>query len=361
VTVTNPAPGGATSNAANFTINAELSGQFTPTGNMTTARAHHTATLLPNGKVLIAGGDGDEGNLQPLDSAELYDPSTGMFTPTGSMTTVRTWHTAALLANGKVLIAGGSNRGDMFQPLANAELYDPSTGMFTLTGSMTTVQRADSATLLADGKVLVAKDDHAELYDPAAGTFALTGAYADPTPVLWITATLLLDGRVLLTGCAAQCTVGATEVFDPQSGTFSRTGAMRGWGNVNTATLLMSGNVLFVGNAENDGSPAEAEVCGPAAGTFMSIGNAIAPHEFAAALLLADGTVLITGGQLVGGNGSVGSDLYLPATGTFASAGNMTTGRHEHTATLLRDGTVLIAGGFSIWPTPTSSAEIYKH
>jgi len=132
---------------ANFAINSELSGQFTPTGNMAMARAHHTATLLPNGKVLIAGGEGDEGNLQPLDSAELYDPSTGMFTPTGSMTPVRTWHTATLLANSKVLIAGGSNRGDTFQPLASAELYDPSTGMFTPTGSMTTVQRTGPATL----------------------------------------------------------------------------------------------------------------------------------------------------------------------------------------------------------------------
>jgi hypothetical protein len=165
VTVTNPAPGGGTSNAVNFTINAEFLGQFTPTGSMTTARAGHTATLLPNGKVLIAGG------AQNL-SAELYAPSTGVFTPTGSMTTVRTWgHTATLLANGKVLIAGGSDRRDIFEPLASAELYDPSTGMFTPTGSMTTVQRAGPATLLADGKVLIAGDDHAELYDPGYRDF----------------------------------------------------------------------------------------------------------------------------------------------------------------------------------------------
>ncbi len=360
VTVTNPAPGGGASNAVNFTIIAELAGQFTPTGNMTTARGGHTATLLPNGKVLIAGGVGDS-LQQPLASAELYDPSTGMFTPTGSMTTVRTWHTATLLPNGKVLIAGGSGSGNTFQPLASAELYDPSTGMFTPTGSMTTVQRADSATLLADGKVLISKDDHAELYDPATGTFALTGAYADPTPALWITATSLVDGRVLLTGCAVQCSVGATEVFDPQSGTFSRTGPMKDWDDENTATLLMNGRVLLVGNVENDGSPADAEVYDPAAGTFMFIGNAIAPHEYSAAIRLPDGTVLIAGGQLPGGSGSAGTDLYIPTTGTFAFAGNMTTGRHQHTATLLLDGTVLIAGGFGGWPAPTSSAEVYKH
>jgi hypothetical protein len=129
---------------------------------------------------------------------------------------------------------------------------------------------------------------------------------------------------------------------------------MKGAGDVNTATLLMNGSVLFVGNYENDGSPADAEVYDPAAGTFTSIGNTIAPHEFAAAVRLADGTILITGGQLPGGAGSADTDLYIPATGTFASAGNMTTGRHSHTATLLPDGTVLIIGGY------TASAEIYK-
>lgn len=357
VLVTNPPPGGGTSNMVNFTINAESLGAFTPIVNMTKARADHTATLLPNGKVLIAGGsDGS----QPLASAELYDSSAGVFAPTGSMTADRTWHTATLLANGKVLIAGGSDRLDSFQPLASAELYDPSTGMFTLTGSMTTVQRSGPATLLQDGRAFVAGETNAEIYDPASETFAPTGAYVDAIPVLWNTVSLLADGRILLTGCAVQCTIGATELFDPKSGTFSRTGPMKGWANVNTATLLKNGKVLLVGNAENDGLPADAEVYDPAAGTFTFIGNSVAPHEFAAGVRLADGTVLITGGQLPGGNGSAGSDLYLPASDTFAFAGNMTTARHEHTATLLNDGTVLIVGGYSVWPTPTASAEIYK-
>ena len=202
-------------------------GEFTYTGNMTTARAEHTATLLPNGKVLITGGEGV--GFQPLASAELYDPSTGMFVPTGTMTSVRTWgHTATLLANGKVLIAGGSDSGVTFQPLASAELYDPSTGMFTPTGSMTTVQRAGPATLLQDGRVFVAGETNAEIYDPASEAFAPTGTYVDATPVWWNTISLLVDGRILLTGCAVQCTVGATEVFDPQSGTFSRTGPTKG-------------------------------------------------------------------------------------------------------------------------------------
>ena len=139
---------------------ASVKGPFSPTGSMTTARATHTATPLLNGKVLIAGGTGNA--LQPLASAELYDPSTGMFTPTGSMTTARTWgHTATLLANGKVLIAGGSDRRDTYEPLTSAELYDPSTGKFTLTGSMPTAQPTGPATLLQDGRVFVAGDSNA--------------------------------------------------------------------------------------------------------------------------------------------------------------------------------------------------------
>ena len=322
---------------------------FTPVSSMTTARADHTATLLRTGQVLITGGVGK--GFQPLASAELYDPATAEFTSAGNMTTFRSGHTATLLDDGKVLIAGGAQN-------LSAEIYDPSTGTFTATGNM--LSSGGPATLLPNGRVLVAGATNAEVYDPATGTFTLSGAYADPSP-LWVnTATLLLDGRVLITGCASQCTAGATELYDPQSDTLSRTGPMRGWENVNTATLLMDGTVLFVGNSENDGFAADAEVYRPATGGFTFIGLTIAPHEFSAAVRLSDGTVLITGGQLPGGNGSAGSDLYLPATGTFLFAGNMVTGRHEHTATLLPDGTVLIAGGFSIWPAPTSTAEIFS-
>ena len=310
--------------------------------------------------VLVIDGSRDEEGLVNLTGTGIARTTglPGTFTMVSSMSTARADHTATLLPNGKVLIAGGNGNG--FQPLAGAELYDPSTGMFTTTGSMTTVQRAGPATSLQDGRVFVAGETNAEIYDPASGTFAPTGAYVDAIPVWWNTVSLLVDGRILLTGCAVQCAVGATELFDPQSGTFSRTAPMKGWDNVNTATLLMNGRVLFVGNVENDGSSADAEVYDPAAGTFMFIGNTIAPHEFAAAVRLVDGSVLITGGQLPGGNGSAGSDLYLPASGTFAFAGNMTAARHEQTATLLDDGTVLIVGGYSVWPTPTASAEIYK-
>ena len=130
------------------------SGTWTPTGSLTVARARHTATLLPNGQVLVAGGFGSGGDLT---SAELYDPSSGTWTTTGSLNAARDSHTATLLPNGQVLVAGGESSGFGFGgPLASAELYDPSSGTWTPTGSMTVARFAHTAALLPNGQVLVA-------------------------------------------------------------------------------------------------------------------------------------------------------------------------------------------------------------
>ena len=115
-----------------------------------------------------------------------------------------------------------------------------------------------------------------------------------------------------------------------------------------------------MGNEENDGRPADAEVFDPSDGSFTRIGNARENHEYGAAILLPDGSVLITGGQIPGGQGNAVSELYDPARGTFSAAGNMLTPRHEHTATLINDGTVLIAGGFNFYPASTSGVEVYR-
>jgi hypothetical protein len=290
------------------------SSNFVAVGSMNAARADHVAVLLPNGKVLIAGGVSNAGPLQPLASAELYDPSTQNFTPTGSMMIPRNSPGAVLLANGKVLIVGGSQN-------LSAEIYDPSTGVFTSAGNMVSGGDPQNAldsrlpTLLQDGRVLV-EGVNAEIYDPATGAFSLIAAYADASP-LWFTSTLLQDGRVLLTGCVQSCGSGANELHDPRTNTFTSTGPLSRWDDVNTATPLMDGKVLFVGNDENDNLPADAELYDPTAGMFASVGNAIEPHEFAAAVRLSSGTVLITGGQLIGGPGSAGAELFDPSTEIF--------------------------------------------
>jgi hypothetical protein len=339
-------------------LNAQAPGAFVPIGNMAANRVGHTATLLLNGTVLITGGTSD-----PSASGEIFDPVTRTFAATGEMITPRVGHTATLLADGRVLIAGGWSWSN--SPLASAELFDPSTGTFTATGSMLTAGTG-TATLLYDGRVLMVGTDN-ELYDPATGTFTVTGAFAGAyaTPSV-DTAILLSDGTVLIGGCDCHLpppfySAPITELYDPGTGTFSLTGGAGGpmgwWENDNTWTLLRNGNVLIVSNGDA-GFRAVALLYEPSTRTFSGIGNTTATHDFSTATLLPDGEVLIAGGQLPGGNGSVGTDLYDPATGTF-SAGSMTIGRHMHTATLLPDGTVLIAGGYSLWPFSTSSAELY--
>ena len=163
---------------------------------MTAGRTWNTATLLPDGKVLIAGSGfvacsncGGPG-VGPGPTAELYDPVTGTFSATGSMVTRRTDFSATLLPNGKALIAGGICCGPVY--LTSAELYDPSTGSFTGTGDMVHARAEHTATLLSNGRVLIAggqeNDDWvtaAELYDPATGTFSSAGA-TDAIPELWV-------------------------------------------------------------------------------------------------------------------------------------------------------------------------------
>ncbi len=171
---------------------------------------------------------------------------------------------------------------------------------------------------------------------------------------------MLADGRVLLTGCAMACSVGATELYDPKTNTFSPTGPPMAWNDVNTATLLTNGTVLIVGNAQSNGSPSDAEMYEPAAGIFSSIGKTNAPHTFAPAVGLGSGSALVLGGQLPDGSGSQAVDLYNSGPNSFASDANMKVGRYSHTATLLPDGTVLILGGYTSTLSPTSSAEIFE-
>ena len=149
---------------------------------MTVARFRHTATLLGDGRVLIVGGVPADSSV-PTSTAELYDPTTGVFNATGSMTTAREQHTATLLPNGQVLITGGQTPvigSTNLQLTATAEVYDPSTGLFAPTGSMTEARNLHTATLLMDGTVLIAgggnNSSTAELYNASPGSFTKTGS-----------------------------------------------------------------------------------------------------------------------------------------------------------------------------------------
>jgi galactose oxidase-like protein/Kelch motif protein len=354
---------------------AQQAATFTSTGNMITPRYLHTATLLPDGRVLIAGGDGSYSGLTSAEaSAELYDPATGTFSPTGSMTMPRDGHAATLLPNGKVLITGGGPRlGGVGYSVASAETYDPATGSFTATGAMTVERTLHTATLLNNGKVLIAGGfrrivgsasmDYsyprsAEVYDPETGTFSATGDMSSGSAD---TATLLPSGKVLITRSDPEGIAGAsffTDIYDPATGVFSPTGEMVSGHTGPTATLLPNGTVLVAGGdiGDGDGASRAAELYNPAAGTFTATGSLRTGREQSATVLLPDGTVLFAGGHggvPVGDGGFdnlASAEIYNPVTGTFNSTGPMLIGRDWLDATLLKDGHVLITGGNQYYP-----------
>jgi hypothetical protein len=354
-------------------------GIFAGTGDMVTARGEHTATLLNNGQVFITGGTGSASSgLFGLTSAELYDPATGIFTATGNMISGRFFHSATLLNNGQVLIAGGVSAPGGAN-MASAELYDPATGMFTATGNMVSARSEHAAVLLNNGKVLITGGSisassglaSAELYDPVTGTFAATGSM---TTARWAhTVTRLSNGLVLVAGgfnSAGTDGLADTELYDPVTGTFAATGSLTNARRSHTATLLNNGKVLIAGGSNRaSGFLASAELYDPATGTCTATGSMSSARETHTATLLTNGQLLVAGGAN-GPNALATAELYDPATETFALTASMDIdgtkmrngARFFQTATLLTNGRVLVEGGYTssagtLLPFP--SAELY--
>jgi hypothetical protein len=351
-------------------------GRFAPTGSLNVARTRHTATLLRDGRVLIAGGSSKAWGAASLASAEIYDPRTGEFTPTGSMHEPRAGHTATLLADGRVLVAGGyaswsgpaSGLFYVGPALASAEVYDPATGTFSLTGPMANGREDHAAALLKDGRVLVSGGlgcdvggcgwsvMTSEVFDPRGGTFS-------PAGTEWaFRAVTLADGRVVATG---SCNSGSADLYDPSGGSsatwapsapFDSPGSYAGV--CGSLTLLANGQALLAGGAWADplgsGILKSASLYDPLTGRFDPTGSMLVARARHTATLLADGRVLVAGGGDARpcGRGScaeailVEVELYEPITGAFAPAEPMTARRFDHTATLLSDGRVLIVGGY---------------
>jgi hypothetical protein len=309
-------------------------GTFTPTGSMTSPRAGATATLLGNGKVLVAGGLGPGASmLTMLNTAELYDPQSGMFTATGSMSVDRVLPTATLLNDGRVLIAGGvDSHGGGGRAAASAELYDPSNGTFTPTGSMATERANHTATLLASGKVLIVggwnghradgSDDppwdplFAELFDPASGTFAETGSMS--TTRIGHSAIRLNDGKVIVLG-GIPSTQNLHEVlpdpqfaelYDPATGTFSSAGSFALTQTNYTVTLLNTGMILIAGGEQEGIALDLAELLDPATGNLTTTGGLVDKRAGHTATSLKDGRVLVTGGTDANGSALATAELY---------------------------------------------------
>jgi hypothetical protein len=287
------------------------------------------------------------------------------------MTKARVGQTATRLANGRVLVVGGGAEDNTLEGgprSATAELYDPSTATWTATGSMIQARKDFTATLLRDGRVLVTGGcacsepgsvATAELYDPDNGTWTATGSMVDPR--IYHTATVLADGKVLvaggLGGGGSLSALDSAELYDPTAGTWSSTGNMTDGRESHTATLLQGGRVLVVGGVTVAGLMlASAELYDLATGTWSATGNMGEAASGRTTTLLEDGTVLAVGGY--GGLEMTAVELYDPSSGTWSAAPVMIEGRSRHTATLLLDGTVLVAGG-SGTSGPLGSAERY--
>jgi Galactose oxidase, central domain len=357
---------GATFGTASIAT-AQSPGTFALTSDMTTPRSLHSATLLPNGQVLIAGGA--SGGV--LASAEVYDPSERTFRAVGAMTTARRLHSATLLPDNRVLIVGGY--GEDGGALASAEIFDPATGTFNATGSLRAARGFHTAILLQTGAVLVIGGygtraypnvAPAELYDLASGVFRPAGAYVGRGGCDFCAPSVLLhDGTVLFPG------EFPTQLYDPASDSFSPGGRMTN--DLSGAAVLTNGQVLFAGG-ETLGRLANAELYNPATRTFARTGDMTSRRVWHTLSSLPNGMVLAAGGETdsCAGNGCtfagsvVSAELYDPTAGTFSPTGNMAAARSTHSATLLGDGRVLVAGGVSyggigIFRGSLASAELY--
>ena len=341
--------------AANAAVPAfgGTSGTWASTGILNTPRTAHTATLLPNGQVLVTGGEDVVHNF--LTSAELYNPATGKWTVTGSTATPRVDHIATLLPNGEVLVAGGYLGVDShYQPIytATAELYNPSTGQWRTTGSMTVPRALHGATLLRNGQVLVAGGTNAttsaELYDPSKGTWTATGSLRNYHLVVLV---LLQDGRALAVD-ESDSSYTPGQLYDPSTGQWTSTTNMYySHAGVSTA-LLPSGNVLVYGNKF---SCYAGEFYNPSTNIWArNLGQCGNSVSFGPMQLLGTGKALLVGNTIMYSGHAYPTThcaLYDRSTNTWTLTGSLLQAG-AHSATRLLNGQVLAAGGDTELYTP---------
>jgi len=333
------------------------------TGALGAARTRHTATLLANGKVLVVGGLSVPNPCCRLaGGAELYDPATGQWSATGSPITPRYDHVAVRLANGKVLIVGGS--GEPIFP-TNAEIYDPDTGVWTAAGAPGALLPRPKAVPLADGRALVTGGFGAGrgfnatvVYDPTTNVWSSAGAMN--TERIFHSITLLPNGRVLVAGGAALQPLRSAEIYDPGANRWSLTGALTAPRMDHEAILLPNGKVLVTGGlGVSPDTFASAELYDPATGQWSVTGVPTTFRIRPTLTLLPNGKVLAAAGLSTNT-----AELYDPATGGWTLTAALGEARQNHTATLLPNGKVLVAAGESLSTPPLpgqplSSAELF--
>jgi Kelch motif/Galactose oxidase, central domain len=348
-------------------------GQWTLTGTMSNTIYLQTSTLLPNGKVLVAGGSDNDNN--PTALVQLYDPGSGKWTVTNSLPGARYGHTATLLTNGYVLVAGGVSDFSDAGLVTNVELYNPTNSTWIVTGGMNYPRYGHTATLLANGTVLVAGGMGSngpnpnitniypsEIYNPNTGKWTVSGSLT--VGRINHTATLLQSGKVLVTGGSVTNVIlvtGECELYDPNTGNWSPTASMNDILAFHTATLLPNGQVLVAGGDTSVGTPggfsyypvSDAELYDPNSQMWANTGSLNHPRDNHTATLMPNGLVMVTGTSMVLFITN-STELYNPSNGMWYAAAQMNYPRIRHTATLLPNGTVLAAGGL------VANAELYN-
>lgn len=341
-------------------------GAWTVSGTITNTPIYATSTLLPNGKVLLCGGSDYSGNA--LASAQLYNPATGQWTATTALHDARYGHTATLLNNGTVLVVGGTT--DQYggaDTVGQTEIFNPANSSWSIGSPLHYPRFFHTATVLANGNVLVSGGMGpngtnvtptnvypAEIYNPSTGTWNVTGSLQ--TGRSSHTATLLQNGQVLVAGGNVPSrflVTGAAELYDPTAGTWSSTAPMPVPLAYHTATLLPDGQVLVAGGDSDIGfigtfdyyAVQSSELFDPATQTWSSSGNMVGPHDNHTATLLPNGLVLVAGTSAYAYNATNSAELYNPADGQWTAAAQLNFPRYRHTATLLANGDVLVAGG----------------
>jgi Kelch motif len=345
--------------------NSPASNTFTVTGGMNVTRYGHKTVLLSNGQVLAVTGDTTGTN-----AAELYDPATGNWTLTSTPATFHDGGSATRLANGQVLLAAGYNPGFTSAPafIATAELYNPSTGQWSPTGTLPSARRYQAAVLLPNGQVLVAGGQDssfssiadAALYNPATGSWQTTASMhenrAAPVAELLGNGTVLVAGGLNYSNGSFVGSLASAEIYNPSTGKWTATATMPSTGSL--GSMLSNGDVLVVRDAFfNPATGAWA-----ATGAFPNSAHTIGPST---ATLLTTGDVLLTGFRSTYNDTPTLNEtvLYNSSTNSYSTAASMNSPRWGDSATLLPNGHVLISGGYvkavGIGVQYLSSAELY--
>ncbi|MFA6094002.1 MAG: kelch repeat-containing protein [Elusimicrobiota bacterium] len=344
--------------------NGSSGGVWSEAGALPSARAGHVSVRLKDGRVLVCGGGGDNGQLAEV---QIFDPAMGSWVAAAPMNSPRMSHAAVLLADGRVLVAGGDNAG---VNLASAEIYDPAANTWQSAGDMHAARSELTLTLLKDGRALAIggrdTDGNAatlEFYDPVVAQW--TGLTGTPNPRWGNTATLLQDGRVLVVGGQD---VGNASVFDPQTGSWSPTNMNERRDSQHTATLLDDGRVMVFGGQWSGNRTRGAELFDPISDSWTPTASVAFNRCAHTAALLLDGKVLIVGGDRQDGGMLFGADsgeMFDPKTSAWSRV--LISGRRSfHTATTLLDGRVLLVGGQDDGDGQAlggllSSVELYTH